>query len=157
MTPWTWHPVISLGYRYTCLHLARRCYETQGLLKASHLQQEVGQSACLGKWQQGHLTYVVLTIWLKFGYRSHTTIVHLLEENTLTTSSRFRVFHEHPNIPHFPTKEAELKHLKRHKTHHLWDVSGRINKRWWDHKNQMLWVEGKTLDMPGEEMNPDTF
>ena len=60
--PPTWHPVISLGSRYTCLHLARRCYETQGLLKASHLQQEVGQSACLGKWQQGHLTYVVLTI-----------------------------------------------------------------------------------------------
>lgn len=46
------------------------------------------------------------------------------------------------------TKEPSSNTFNRHKTHHLWDVSGRIN---------MLWVEGKILDMPGEEMNPDTF
>lgn len=90
------------------------------------------------QWQEGHQTYVVLTcIDYLTQVRVRQSYHHslFLEENTLKTSSRFGVFQSQAQTP-------------KHKTHHLWDVSGSISTRWWDHKNQMLWVEGKTLDIP---------
>ena len=153
----------------TCLHLARRCYETQGLLKASHLQQEVGQSACLGKAkaQESGL------FWLKLGYHSRTTIMDhnsFLEENTLKTPSHFRVFHEYPS---FQKKQKQLKHLNTNPSPLGWEGwknswtypeastknNGTIKIRCYERRRETLDITefADEMSFMREEMNPNTF